>query len=69
MKMADLTSCPFVHPISYGPRVEHINSHFHVECRDCGGQGPQGKSWGAAEQLWNTRREPKGDGDGSGQQH
>jgi hypothetical protein len=43
--------------------VEHVDT-FHVECRNCGAQGPLGKSWVEAEQLWNTRREAKGDGDG-----
>jgi hypothetical protein len=54
--------CPFQHPIRRGSRVEPVNNHFHVVCRDCGAQGPEGKTWAVALGAWNDRRKTDGDG-------
>lgn len=62
MPSATPKPCPFQHQIRRGSHVEPINSHFHVVCRDCGTQGPEGKTWAAAQKAWNDRRKTDGDG-------
>lgn len=56
-----LKSCPFCGSHNLG--VIQIGA-FHVECHECGAQGPQAGTWAKAEQLWSARRDRMTDGDG-----
>lgn len=54
--------CPFDHPIRRGNKVESLDGHFHVICRDCGATGPDRRSVADALNAWNRRRSHDGDG-------
>lgn len=53
-----LKPCPFC----ASRRVEVRYEEYHVECQDCGAQGPIAKTYSQAEELWNKRPSGKGDG-------
>jgi Lar family restriction alleviation protein len=60
-----LSPCPFC-----ASRKVSLSSHagparvFEAECGSCGATGPTGLTAAEAIELWNTRRQPSGDGDG-----
>lgn len=65
--MSDSVSCPFCRSlnnsvVNFGTDRE---KQFHVNCHDCGADGPMASSRAEAERLWKTRPPEKKRGNGN----